>query len=327
MNKHTLFPAPIRIAGADLGRNMTMDKYFFYHFLAKHFPLEVVPPEEADFLLYCSFGFKHEKFKGVKIFFTGENKSPNFHECDYALTHEPIESVRHFRLPYYAQIHLTNNLDFNALNTRPPITIEQWRAEKTKFCNFIYRNHVCKARNKLFHALSAYKRVESGGQLFNNIGGRVENKLELQSTCKFSIAYENEEHLGYTTEKIFDALLSRSIPIYWGNPNIAQDFNSAAFIHARDFATQRELIDYIRQVDADDELALRYINAPILPPHRQGYITQQDIINFFTAIFRNPQPLRTKWDRILYWRSQTLGYGSGRQINRLIRYLLNKSPN
>jgi hypothetical protein len=49
---------------------------------------------------------------------------------------------------------------------------------------------------------------------------------------KYAIAFENNSYPGYTTEKLMDAFLGNSIPIYWGDPKIKEDWNTNAFINA-----------------------------------------------------------------------------------------------
>ena len=46
-----------------------------------------------------------------------------------------------------------------------------------------------------------------------------DDHLRLLQKCKFYICFENTDAPGYTTEKLFDALLCGSIPIYWGAQN------------------------------------------------------------------------------------------------------------
>lgn len=46
----------------------------------------------------------------------------------------------------------------------------------------------------------------------------------------FSIIIENTQHRNYFTEKIVDCLLSKSIPLYWGCPNITDYFDGKGII-------------------------------------------------------------------------------------------------
>lgn len=75
--------------------------------LRAHFPVEHIPSEryqEADFLICGDFGYRHESFRGVKIFTTGENHEPNLCGYDYCLTHEWAENDRCLRFPYWQTV-------------------------------------------------------------------------------------------------------------------------------------------------------------------------------------------------------------------------------
>ena len=56
-------------------------------------------------------------------------------------------------------------------------------------------------RGEVFDLLKAYKTVSSGGKWRNNVGEPVADKLGFQSKHKFAIAFENNSHPGYLTEK------------------------------------------------------------------------------------------------------------------------------
>jgi hypothetical protein len=84
----------------------------------------------------------------------------------------------------------------------------------------------------------------------------------------FSICIENSSNRGYHTEKIIDAFLSKTVPIYWGCPNLEElGYNPDGFIYCND---ENEIItatnkltpeDYINRKEAIDynyELAKHY---------------------------------------------------------------------
>jgi hypothetical protein len=100
----------------------------------------------------------------------------------------------------------------------------------------------------------------------NNIGQPVADKRKFQSEYKFSIAYENNayrlEHPGYTTEKIMEPMTVNSIPIYWGNPVIDREFNTKSFINFYDFNSEEDMIDYIIELDKDDDKYLEVLKQP-----------------------------------------------------------------
>jgi hypothetical protein len=47
---------------------------------------------------------------------------------------------------------------------------------------------------------------------------------------KFTIAFENSAVPGYTSEKLLEPILVKSIPVYFGNPLVYLDFEPGSFI-------------------------------------------------------------------------------------------------
>lgn len=58
----------------------------------------------------------------------------------------------------------------------------------------------------------------------------INNKTELFETHQFAIVIENSRQTNYFTEKIMDCLLTKTIPIYWGCPNISEFFDTTGWI-------------------------------------------------------------------------------------------------
>lgn len=210
-----------------------------------------------DLLIYGDFGEAHRRFEGLKAYLTGENMKPDFDQCDLAFT--PFETPgddRAVRLPFFAQL-----LDEpDRLLNRAPVGGTRQLAEA--FCSFVVSNPRSWPRNRFFKKLNRRRRVDSGGSLFNNVGGRVADKAEFIAGRRFNIAFENTETDGYITEKLTDPLLAGAIPIYWGAPDVLRDFNPGCFVHARDFDGFDALADFVLALDADRERQLRYLSAP-----------------------------------------------------------------
>lgn len=57
-----------------------------------------------------------------------------------------------------------------------------------------------------------------------------ENKQDGLAPYKFSVVIENTQEPNYFTEKIVDAVLCETVPIYWGCPNIAEFFDPSCII-------------------------------------------------------------------------------------------------
>lgn len=262
---------------------------FFENQLKKKFDL-IFDDISPDFLIFGETSKDYKKYNCTKIFHTAENIPPPLDECDWAFSFDYIDNTKHFRLPLYL-IYAAEFTDrFEDLVKKNQIDIS---FVNRKFCNFIVSNPRCNIRNEFFHILSKYKKVDSGGPLFNNIGYTIPDtpqsiaKIKFQTQYKFTIAFENncyrQETHGYTTEKILHPMLAYSIPIYWGNPSIHKDFNPNSFINYYTFNNFNTMIDYIIELDKNDNLYLEKLNSPWIDNYNNNIL--EDFRNFLFNIF------------------------------------------
>jgi alpha(1,3/1,4) fucosyltransferase len=219
----------------------------------------------------------------VKIFYSVEAIRPNFRECDYALTCFHIDDPRHLRFPHYIWDGRGEDL------IKQPDEAARLLPLKKKFCGFVVSSPGPRERIEFFHKLSRYKKVDSGGRVLNNIGGPIPGnftgKLEFLKSYKFNLAYENAAVEGYTTEKLFEAMKARCVPIYWGNPRINEEFNPRSFLNRADFASDEALIERIKQIDEDDSLLADYLSQPYYHDNRPNqYFDHGRILDFFERI-------------------------------------------
>ncbi len=282
-------PRPsVRIGFAGFWDDFDPRDNFFTRLLARCY--DVVVCDEPDFLIHSRVGrgrHDHRRHDGVRIFFTGENVAPDWHSTDWAFTFEHSAHPRHFRLPlwvlYLDPASLIKPADFD-----PAAVL----AAKTRFCGFVVSNPLCKARNDFFHRLAKYKPVDSGGKLFNTLGHRVADKRAFLAECKFTIAFENESHPGYTTEKLAEAMLAGSLPIYWGDPLVGRDFDTTSFLSAHDTPGPRMLDDLVERVvalDRDEALHSAVLARPWLRGNRvPACADTAAILDRFTTIFNTP---------------------------------------
>ena len=62
------------------------------------------------------------------------------------------------------------------------------------------------------------------------IGHLAESKYELFESYQFAFVIENSRQINYFTEKLMDCLLTKTIPIYYGCPNISDYFDTSGWI-------------------------------------------------------------------------------------------------
>jgi len=251
-----------KIKFVDFYKDMDKKNNYFTKLLKKFNHKFEVVENDPDILIFSMFGMTQFipdnilrlKYKNCKFVYTTQeyqsmNKKSISRFADLNLTFQYTNKYNNIRLPYFLFSNVKN------------LKLER-KKRYTKFCCFVYSNSI-KHRENFCKKLSNYKKIDCGGKSLNNLGYRVENKIEYQKDYKFCIAYENHSQSGYTTEKLLDAFLSGCLPIYYGNPYIYTDFNKGTFINANDFKNEEELINYIVKVDNDDELYNSYFNKEV----------------------------------------------------------------
>ena len=246
----------IKIDFTDFWGGFDRTNNYFYNLLKDEF--DVVITSNPDFLFFSVFGNQHQNYKCKKIFYTGENVAPPLGYCDYSFSFDYLDDVRNYRLPHYL-------LYDGYYELQKEKNIEQSLANR-KFCNFVASNGNCQERNQFVQLLSQYKKVDCGGQWMNNIGYAVTDKRKFQSEYKFSISFENNAYRpqfpGYTTEKIMEPMTVNSMPIYWGNPKISEEFNTNSFVNFYDFNNMSDMVEYIIELDKNNELYIEKLKEP-----------------------------------------------------------------
>ena len=202
----------------------------------------------------------------VTIFFAGECIAPDLNLFDYAVVFDRDLrcSDRLCRLP------TTARFKFNEINDMTKHSALK-EYNKRGFCNFIYSNgNAHPKRDGIVYLLGNYKKVDSWGGHLNNTQTKAtrfaenweEISVRLKSGYRFSIAAENAQYDGYTSEKILTSFRAHSVPIYWGNPSIEEEFNPKAFINANKYEKLEELLDYVIKIDSSPELFAELVSQP-----------------------------------------------------------------
>ena len=284
----------IKVKFVDFHQGFRPKESFLFGRLWQHY--DVVLSDNPDWLFFSVFGNNHLAYNNcVKIFWTGENQAPDFNLCDYAIGFEHMHFAdRYMRLP----IWILYPTDVQLMQTKHQ-QIDY--SQKTEFCNFVYSNsNASPARQLFYDTLSQYKHINSGGRYHNNIGHPVQDKLSFQQKHKFTIAFENTSHSGYTTEKLVQAFAAQTIPIYWGDPAVADTFNTGAFIDCHDFPDWESVVSRVREIDQDDNLWLQMMQTPaLLDPELVTKSTKQ-LDDFLQHIF-NQEPSAAKRYSRDYW--------------------------
>lgn len=255
---------------------------FFTRLLSKRF--NVVISENPDFYFFTHSYYTGKrdylKYNCHRIFFGWENIRADWNICDYVLDFDyNKDNIRHKRYPMW--------VPYNTAKLCQPKSKEKFSG-KDKFCCMLVSNPKAKERIEFFHQLSKYKKVDSAGRYLNNIGRSVDNKMEFIKDYKFVISFENSLYPGYTTEKLIEPMFANSIPIYWGNPRVGEDFNTKSFVNINDFKSYSEAIEYIIELDNDDEKYFAMVSEPWMKNNKVAdEFSEESFLDFFEFIIKD----------------------------------------
>ena len=255
----------------------------FTDILSEHFDLEF--SDDPDFVIAVSTAdialpiYSYMDYDCVRILFSTEPVVCDFNIFDYGIGYDDISfksgalGDRYYRFPYFYYCyyermgtwfdpadHVMEGLSYE----RAVAALEQ----KKRFCNHIYGHESAYyEREAILDALEAYKRVDCAGSHRNNMpGGKTvpleKEKLDFIKECKFTIAAESLSYPGFVTEKLLHAYMGYSIPIVFGDPETAREFNTKSMVNSYDFDTVEDLVDRVIEIDSNDELFIQRLMEP-----------------------------------------------------------------
>jgi glycosyltransferase involved in cell wall biosynthesis len=264
------------------------DKKYFTNFLKYYFgDVNVVDYNDNPDILFVSLlGGDIETMKTVnakiKIFFTGENPT-------YNISHYPFNNDEEMNKIFDI------NCGFKYSNTRFPLWLMYYpyydykededniikyiqsaydinvKKEKPFLSTLLSHNdsHSNNYRQVLYEIFSNYDDVICASSLFNNyptIGPTNEDKINHISKSTFNICPENSYGEGYFTEKIFQALESGTIPVYWSSDYPEENIinkNKYIFCNFNDINAINSINATINDVVNNNDKKLTYIEGPI----------------------------------------------------------------
>ncbi|WP_379967858.1 glycosyltransferase family 10 domain-containing protein [Epilithonimonas sp. UC225_85] len=175
--------------------------------------------------------------RSPKIFFTGENidnadhpsylfKKYHLKNHDLSLGFSFLDDEKYLRFPLWILYMIPANASFEDIKTLiNSYNNPNHRLNKNRqnFCSNISRADNNGIRKTIIDLLNPIETVKCAGSFLKNTNDLQEkfgdDKIEYLKTFKFNICPENSNTNGYVTEKLFEAIISGSIPIYWGSDN------------------------------------------------------------------------------------------------------------
>jgi hypothetical protein len=187
-----------------------------------------------------------------KVWFTGENIRPPFGtDYDSFISFDQDDyGGKNFYYPLlYCEINFRakqwterRGIDFNTQELALPRT----RLEgKSKFaCAFIGNPEPTRLR--AVEALREYGQVDVFGPHSDQA---VTSKYEVAKNYRFMMCFENDVYPGYVTEKLLDAYVCGTIPLYRGDFGREFHVNRKSLINANDYSSLHEFAFAVSQID------------------------------------------------------------------------------
>lgn len=282
--------------GFNYDTNFICDAMRTYAICNENIDIKGVPYSEKEEPNVLIFGPYNDNWKKVaehipKVYFSAENwTNPTDPQIKLFLTSSMEENEKNMRIPTWMTFidWFSGSTELPTNHTDNPIRIpvhfamtphKRKFAERDEFCAFVVSNPSCPFRNDTFQIMNKYKKVNSGGQLFNNIekplamlypgGGCGDiSKYHFFTNHKFTLSFENSQSPGYITEKVLHAKMAGCVPLYWGDVNTSDvntsDFNPNSFINVSNAKNSSTVVEVIKKLEANPEICDKIASTPIL---------------------------------------------------------------
>lgn len=160
----------------------------------------------------------------------------------------------------------------------------------TKRGNCWNADNIYNQRVELAEELITYDDIDIYGTFWEknnkNIHGEIWTKFIALQNYKFSIGIENTSENNYITEKFYDCILTDTIPIYYGAPNIGEYFDIDGIINLSNINNKNLCINKILDTLSDaDNIYRNKINACV--ENKKRFFKDHNIINKIKKIIYN----------------------------------------
>lgn len=148
-----------------------------------------------------------------------------------------INSFKYLRFPFWMMVHFDPEDNYEIIKKKCEALSAHKNIDlKDRFCSFICRNDYNGDRRFFYELINSIDKVDCPSTFMHNTDDLLleynNDKRAYLKNYKFNLCPENSNFKGLVTEKIFDAIHSGCIPIYWGAENNPEPdiLNSEAII-------------------------------------------------------------------------------------------------
>ena len=294
----------LKIGFTDMWEGFLPESNFFIEMMRHYYPSYSIVGVDGtskqtpviNILIFGPFGSNWKLVPNniPKIFFNGENTPPPESTLNNTislyLTFSRKEDTTHIRFPlWYLFVKWFDNIkEIDTINQSNPIGLPEYLTttphtimfkDRPDFCAFVVSNPCNGIRNKTFEILDRYKSVNSGGQLYNNIGSPLASKYggggagdiskyHFFTKHKFVLCFENSANEGYVTEKLLHAKMAGCVPLYWGDSNAWLDFDPTGFVNLSNITNPEDILLTIQDYETNSSKYEQIASVPPLDNNR-----------------------------------------------------------
>lgn len=202
------------------------------------------------------------------IWITFENRRPLIEKFDLCIS---FDSYSYNNKNYYLPLlYFYINLDDKIKNVWKYDVVQSYllseremplRILKNKnrdMCAFVNNPHPI--RMNFINLFKNNLKLDEYGRHFGNYVPQKVNKIE---QYWMNLCFENDLYPGYVTEKILEAWLGYSVPIYWGWDSQGI-LNSDAFINLANFVSDEEFVKSVCELIKDKTEMINLIKKPLI---------------------------------------------------------------
>lgn len=283
------------VAFSDMWPGFNVDRNYLLDAMRHEFPsysikgIEYTNHSAYSLLIFGPYGdtWKTAPSHVPKVYFSAENwAQPDDSSIACYLTPSRQEDKRHLRVPTWATFidWFSGSTELPPDSTDNPIRLPLYFAitphtipwsKRNEFCAFVVSNPICEFRNQAFRVVNDYKKVNSGGALYNNIGGQLSlkypgggcgdlSKHDFFTKHRYTISFENSQAPGYITEKLLHAKMAGCLPLYWGDAEAHLDFVPESFINLSAVKDPMIVLEIIKKLEANPAMSEKMASMPLL---------------------------------------------------------------
>ena len=198
------------------------------------------------------------------VWCTFENRRPPVEGYDLTYTFDKDEL---YGTNYYLPL-LYLYLEINAAESKHKYKVSQLMHqrnishEELAFKSGFVSTFINNPHPTRLHAVKQLQKVGDVKLFGRSVNNYVDDKLGEASKYWFNLCFENDLYPGYVTEKVLEAYLSKTVPLYWGDDTTGL-INPKAIINLNNFDSIEIFTEYVSELYRDKDKMLEVINEPL----------------------------------------------------------------